>query len=56
MSNLYTITMLRKNEYDLDIVYSPEFSKMSDEDISVALEDCIRSLQIQLLLVTESAI
>ena len=56
MSNLYTITMLRKNEYELDIVYSAEFYKMSDEDKSVALEDCIRSLKIELLLVTESAV
>jgi hypothetical protein len=56
MSKTYTITMQRNNEYELDIVYSKEFSKMSDEDKSVALEDCIRSLQIELLLVTNSPV
>ena len=45
----YKITLTQNNDYDLSIDYSDSFKNMSDEDISIALEDCIRSLQIALM-------
>ncbi len=45
----YKITLTQNNDYDLSIDYSDSFKNMSDEDIAIALEDCIRSLQIELM-------
>lgn len=56
MSTTYTITIKKTDDYNLDISFSDEFRSMSDDDISVALEDCVRSLQIELLLVTNSSV
>jgi hypothetical protein len=48
----YKITLTNNNDSDLVIDYSDSFKKMSDEDISIALDDCIKSLQIQLMSIT----
>ena len=55
MLPLYTITLTQTDEYNLDVTYSDSLKNMSDEDISVALEDCIRLLQIELMLVTNKS-
>jgi hypothetical protein len=54
MLNLYTITINKLNEYDLDVAYSDEFKAMSEEDMAVALDDCIRLLKIELMSLTQS--
>lgn len=56
MSTTYTITIQKSDDFNLNISFSDEFKSMSNEDISVALEDCIKALQIDLLLVTNSSV
>lgn len=48
----YKITLTNNNDSDLVIDYSDSFKDMSDDDISAALDDCIKSLQIQLMSIT----
>jgi hypothetical protein len=55
MLPIYTITLTQTNEYDLSVTYSDSLKNMSDEDVSVALEDCIRSLQIELMLLSNKS-
>jgi hypothetical protein len=54
MNQTYLISLFKKNEFDLDIVYSDDFKSMSDEDIAIALEDCIKYLSIELMSLTQS--
>ncbi len=56
MTTLYTILLRKNNEYSLDVDYSPEFTAMSDEDKAIALEDCINTLKVELLLIEQSSI
>lgn len=50
----YVITLDRISEYDLVVGYSKEFKDMSEEELAVALEDCINALKNELLLVQQS--
>jgi hypothetical protein len=52
MLKIYQVTLSQENECDLQITYSDSFKSMSDDEIATALEDCITSLQIQLMLLT----
>lgn len=45
----YKITLTQNKECDFSIDYSESFNGMSDEDIAIALDDCIRQLQIELM-------
>lgn len=54
MSNIYSITLHKTDDYNLNINYSEEFKTMSNEDIAIALDDCIRLLKIELNLITQS--
>lgn len=45
----YKITFTQNKECDFSIAYSDSFKDMSDEDIALALDDCIRQLQIELM-------
>lgn len=45
----YKITLTQANECELSIDYSDSFKNMSNEEIAIALDDCIRSLQIDLM-------
>jgi hypothetical protein len=55
MFSNYQITLTKTNDYDLDIAYNEAFKEMSEDDIAIALEDCIRSLQIQLMSLTHQS-
>lgn len=54
MTNKYTITLDRVNEYDLVVTYSEELKSASHDDLSIALEDCIKTLQNHLLLLQQT--
>jgi hypothetical protein len=54
MSPQYTILLRRNNDYNLEVVYSPEFKTMSEDDAAVAIEDCINTLKTELLLIQQS--
>lgn len=45
----YKIVLTKNSEYDININYSDSFKNMSDEEVAIALDDCIRLLQIQLM-------
>jgi hypothetical protein len=48
----YQVTLTKNSDYDLEISYNETFKGMSDDDMAIALEDCIRSLQIELMSLT----
>lgn len=55
MFSNYQVTITKTNDYDLEIAYNEIFKTMSEDNKAMALEDCIRSLQIQLMLLTDQS-